>query len=82
MPEQQLNRAQIGAGLQQMNGERVAQGMWRHWLCDAALRPYLPAYVVDGERTNWLIRPITGKQLGTGMGSSPILPEQIEQPVR
>ncbi len=82
MPEQQLNRAQIGAGLQQMDGERVAQSMWRHWLCDATLRPYLSAYVVDGERTDWLIRPITGKQPGTGTGSSPILPEQIEQPGR
>jgi hypothetical protein len=80
MSEQQLNGAQVGARLQQVNGERVAQGMRCHRFRDAALGPHLPANVVDGERADWLIRPITGKQPGTGMGSSPILPEQIEQP--
>ena len=36
MAEQQLDGAQIGARLQQVNGERVAQGMWRHRLREAA----------------------------------------------
>ena len=36
MTEQQLDRAKIGAGLQQVNSERVAQGMRRDRLADAA----------------------------------------------
>ena len=27
MPEQELNRAQVGAGLEQVDGESVAQGV-------------------------------------------------------
>ena len=82
MAEQQLDGAQIGARLQQVNGERVAQGMWRHRLREAALDPHLPAGVVDGMAADWLIGPIAGKQPDAGMGSPPILPEQIEQPGR
>ena len=82
MSEQQLDGAKVGAGFQQVNGERVAQCVRRHRLGDAALGPRLPADAVDGERTDWLIRPVAGKQPGAGMGLSPILPEQIEEPGR
>jgi len=36
MTKQQLDRAMIGAGLQQVNSERVAQGMRRDRFADAA----------------------------------------------
>ena len=42
MAQQQLNGAQIGAGLQQMNGERMAQGMRGDRFAEARLLKRLP----------------------------------------
>jgi hypothetical protein len=36
MAEQQLNRPHVSAGLEQMYGERVSQGMWRNRLANVA----------------------------------------------
>ena len=58
MTEQQLDGAEIGAGLQQMNGEGVAQGMRRDRFADAALLPHLPAGAIDGEWRDRLAGPV------------------------
>ena len=44
----------IGAGFQQMNGERVAQRMRGDRFADAAQQPHLPAGPIDGERRDRL----------------------------
>jgi hypothetical protein len=49
MTEQQLDGAQIGAGLQQMNGERVTQRMRRDRFGDAGSLKGLTAGEFDGE---------------------------------
>ena len=46
--EQQLDRAEIGAGLQQVNSKGVTQGVRRHRFADAALQPYLATGAIDG----------------------------------
>ena len=75
MTKQQLDRAEIGAGLQQVNRKRVAQGMRRDRLADAALRPHVPTGVIDGGWRDRLAGPVTGKQPLSGMGALPIVPQ-------
>ena len=74
MAEQQLDRAEIGAGLQQVNRERVAQRMRRNRLADAALQAHFPTGAIDGGWSDRLAGPITGKQPLSGMGILPIVP--------
>ena len=50
MTQQQLNGAQIGTGLQQMNGERMAQGMRGDRFAEPRLLKRLPAYDLDSAR--------------------------------
>jgi hypothetical protein len=66
VPEQQLDGAQVGACLQQVNREGVSQRVRRDRLVDAALCAYLPAGVINGERADWPVRPITRKQPDAG----------------
>ena len=73
MPEQQLDGAQIGAGLQQMHGEGMAQGMWPDRLADLALQPHLPAGAVDCECGDRPAGPVTREQPLSGMGTLPII---------
>ena len=77
MPEQQLDGAQIGAGLQQMNREGVAQRMRRDRLADAApLRASRQVRsMVSGRPAG---RAIAGEQPLSGMGALPIVPEHIK----
>jgi hypothetical protein len=58
MPEEQLNGANVGAGFQEMYGERVAQRMRRDrlWNARTPLRP--PAGAADrmrGDRFVWVM---------------------------
>jgi hypothetical protein len=74
MPEQQLNGAQIGAGLQQMNGERVAQGMRGDRFAETGLLKRLPACDLDGARCDRLLGPVTWKQPRFWTGRLPVGP--------
>ena len=80
MAEQQLDRAEIGAGLQQVNRERVAQRMRRNRLADAALQAHFPTGAIDGGWSDRLAGPITGKQPLSGMGILPIVPKHRRCP--
>jgi hypothetical protein len=77
--EQQLDGAEIGTGLQQVNGKGVTQGVRRHRFADAALQPYLPTGAIDGGWSDWLPGAVTGKQPLSGMGALPIVPEHGQQ---
>jgi len=52
--EQQLNGAQICAGLKQVDGKGVAQGVGCDWFGDIGLAPRLPAGVLYCERRDRL----------------------------
>ena len=62
MPQQQLNGTQIGAGLQQVNGECMAQGMRGDRFAEPRLLERLPARDLDGARRDRLPGPVTWKQ--------------------
>ena len=62
MTQQQLDGAQIGASLQQVNREGVAQRMRRDRLADPAPLPHLPAGVADAVRRDRLVRRLTREQ--------------------
>ena len=40
MPEQELNRAQVGARLEEMDSERMAERVWRYRLGHARATPF------------------------------------------
>ena len=73
MAEQQLDGAQIGAGLQQMDGERMAQGMRGDRLGDAGSLKRLPAGDLNGERRDRLPGPVAWKQPLLRMGVLPVV---------
>jgi len=79
MAQQQLDSAQIGAGLQQVNGEGVAQRMRRDWLADPAPLPHLLAGVTDGARRDRLVGRLTREQPLPGARAPPIVPEHVEE---
>jgi hypothetical protein len=79
MAEQQLDRAKIGAGLQQVDSERVAKGVRRDRLADAALLPHFPTGAIDGGWRDRLAGPVTGEQPFARTGKLPIVPEDGKQ---
>ena len=79
MAEQQLDSTQIGAGLQQMNGERVAQGMRGDRFAETRLLKRLPASDLDGARRNRLPGPVAWKQPLLWMGLLPVGPQKLQQ---
>jgi hypothetical protein len=79
MTEQQLDGAQIGTGLQQMNGEGMPQGMWPDWFADTAPLAHFPASTIDAKRADRLAWPTTRKQPLAGMGALPIVSQHLEE---
>ena len=77
--QQQLDRAEIGPGLQQVNSKGVTQGVRRHRFADTALQPYLATDAVDGGCRDRVAGAVTGKQPVSGMGTLPIVPEHGQQ---
>jgi hypothetical protein len=73
MPQQQLNGAQIGAGLQQVNGERMAQGMRGDRFAQTRLLKCIPARDLDGARRDRLVGPVTWEQPLFWTGLLPVL---------
>jgi hypothetical protein len=72
MTEQQLDGAQIGASLEQMHGERVAECMRGDRLADTAPPRHRPAGQIDGERVDMLAWRSAREQPLPGMGTLPI----------
>jgi len=62
MPQQQLNSTEIGAGLQQVNGERMPQGMRGNRFAETRLFKRLPARYLDGACRDRPFGPVTWKQ--------------------
>ncbi len=58
MAEQQLDRTEIGAGLQQVDGERVAKRVRRDRLANAAPQTHLTTGGIDGGWRNRLAGPV------------------------
>jgi len=75
MAEQQLDGAQVGAGFQQVNRERVAQRMRGYWFVDPAQQSHLAAGPVDGKRRERSAGFAAGKQPLSGTGKLPVVPE-------
>ena len=71
--EQQLDGAQIGAGLQQVDGEGMAQGVRRDRLADVALEPCRSAGDLDGAWRDRLAGQIAGKQPLLRPGRAPVV---------
>ncbi len=62
MPEQELNRSQVGARLEEVDGERVPERMWRNRLGEARASGGDPAGVPDRFRRDRLLRALAGKE--------------------
>ena len=61
MPEQKLNRTQVGARLEEVDGECVAERMWRNRLGEARASGGEPAGIPDRFRRDRLLRALAGK---------------------
>ena len=79
MAEQQLNPAQIGAGIEQMCGEGVAQHVRAERLADAQLFTQLLADDPDRVRLQRFLRPFPGKEPVLGLAPAPLEAQQLEQ---
>lgn len=79
MAKEQLDRAQIGARLQQVNREGVTQRMWRDRFGDVAFAPGCPAYEIDDQGRNGLFGVPAGEQPFFGAEATPILAEDFQQ---
>ena len=64
MPEQELDGAQVGTGLEQMNCERMAERMWRNRLGEARAS--------GGGRACTLDRSSRDRHLGALAGKEPV----------
>ena len=64
MAEQELNRAQVGAGLKQMDGKRMAERMRRNRLGESR--------AVGGEPAGKTDRPASDRRVGAGAGKEPM----------
>jgi hypothetical protein len=61
MAEQQLNGPHVGAGFEQMDGERVPQAVWRKGLANLAAVLRATAGAFDGLPGDWDIGPPPGQ---------------------
>ena len=81
--EQQLDRAQVRAGLEQMGGEAVPQGMQGHVLADPGRLPRPLAGMLDRADADVPAGLLAGKQpLARRPFDLPVGAQQVEQPGR
>ena len=66
MAEQDLDGPQVGAGLEQMGGETVAQGMGRDVLAHTGGPPSTLANLLDAGGGNGPVEPAPGKRMSWG----------------
>src|SRR5438128_11982912 len=83
MPEQNLDGAQIGAGLQQVRRPTVAERMRGDSFADASPTRGLATCNPDRLVRNGLFRSAPGmaarKQVGLGLAPTPLFPQTLEQ---
>ncbi len=79
MTEEQLDGAQIGAGLQQVNGKGVAQGMRRDGFTDVASPSCRCAGDRDRVSGDRLVGKIAGKQPRPWSGGAPVVAQDGQQ---
>ena len=62
MPEQELNRAQVGARLEEMDREGMPERVWRNRLGELRASDGAPAGMLDRFRRDRLLRALAGKE--------------------
>ena len=79
MPEQQLNRAHVGPGFQEMDREGVPERMGcdRFWNTRPATR--LLAFASDGATTDRMVGLIAWKEPACGSAQAPPVTQHVEQ---
>ena len=79
MAEQGLHRADIDAGLEQMGGEAVAQGVCGRQLRDPSGRNGVFDGALDGPRMHVVLWPLAGEEPVLGMKQQPPGAQQRQQ---
>jgi hypothetical protein len=79
MAKQELDFSDVGAGLEQVHGKRVTQGVGRDRLRKAAAAVGLLARPLDGEPGDRLPGPVAGEQPVGGPGHAPPVAQDGEQ---
>ena len=82
MPEQQLNRADVRAGFQQVHGKGVPERMRRHRLGETAATAGLSAGAVDDPAARRAPRALAGKEPVVRLADSPLVAQHRQQPRR
>ena len=84
MAEQQLDGADVDAGLEQVHGEGVPQRVWRERLGDAGPAQGCAAGPVDGAPADVPSRNAAREEplAAGGPGAAPVVAEGLEQPRR
>ena len=68
MPEQELNRAQVGARLEEMDREGMPERVWRNRLGELRASDGAPVGMLDRFRRDRLLRALAGKETSAGAG--------------
>ncbi len=82
MTEQQLDRAHVGAGFEQVRGKRMAQRMRRDGLADAGTTAGVLAGLSHYVGTNGLVGKAARKQPVLGPADAPVTAQDLQQPWR
>jgi hypothetical protein len=82
MAKQQLDGTEIGAGLEQMNGKCMTQGVRRDRFGDAGLVPHGPAGVLHRGGRDRLTGQIAGEQPLLRTNGAVVVSEDVQQPGR
>jgi hypothetical protein len=79
MTEQQLNGPHISAGFEEMDGKRVAKGMWRDWFGETGQTKGFLAGLLYGALRDRPIVANTGKQPLLRANGSPVAAQDLQQ---
>lgn len=80
MAQQDLNGSQVGAGLEQVGGETVAQGMHIDGFAQACRRRRQLTDLLDRPRTDRLVGLASGEEIRPGSLDLPVLAEERQEP--
>jgi hypothetical protein len=76
--EQELNRADVGAGLKEMDGERMPEGMWGDGFGEACPATRVVTGLFDRAASNRVVGPIPGKQPEGRSAPAPPVAQHLE----
>ena len=82
MSKQQLDRAKVRSGFEQMNGKGVAQGMGGDRLDDSGSPPRRLAGALNGESRDRPARDVARKEATLRTLGAPISSQEVQQPGR